>query len=362
MKKSLISLFCCTIFAVGVSAQTTNPNPYCLPAFDATNNSGSAQNFIAEVKLVGGTLDNVTTLFGSSSYVYYNNLPTTTIHEGVGDLLQLQLIIASGSANVYVYIDYDHNNVFDAVEQVFFNSGISGAGSIGAPLPLPSTALYGYTRMRIQWMQGTTFGPCQPTPSNDFGEIEDYDVSITGTFPIATTTHATSLNPTNATLNGLINANYSTASADSFEYGTTTAYGNKVATASVWALTDSTVKTVVSGLTPATTYHYRVMGTNANGTNYGRDTTFTTPLTTAVSSLVSDLKLNIYPNPAKDMLHIDIDQAATYKIQNVLGATMKTGSLQEGNNIIAINELPLGNYILEVNNEKGVRNISKFVK
>ena len=39
---------------------------------------------------------------------------------------------------------------------------------------------------------------------------------------------------------------------------------------------DTDVSKGLSGLTPGTTYHYRVAGTNASGTTNGADMTFTT--------------------------------------------------------------------------------------
>jgi len=95
--------------------------------------------------------------------------------------------------------------------------------------------------------------------------------------PTVTTNAATSVDATFATLNGTANANgYS--STISFEFGTTTGYGTTVA-ASQSPISDSSdlpVSTTISGLTVGTTYHYRIIGTNTNGTTYGNDLTFFT--------------------------------------------------------------------------------------
>jgi len=40
--------------------------------------------------------------------------------------------------------------------------------------------------------------------------------------------------------------------------------------------TNTAVSITLSGLTPGTTYHYRVVGKNAAGTSNGADETFTT--------------------------------------------------------------------------------------
>ena len=97
--------------------------------------------------------------------------------------------------------------------------------------------------------------------------------------PTVATLAATSLTTTEATLNGTVIAN--TYSTDvSFEYGLTTAYGQTV-TATPSTVTGSTLTTVcvtLSGLSPGTTYHFRVKGSNVVGISTGADLTFA-PLT-----------------------------------------------------------------------------------
>lgn len=62
-----------------------------------------------------------------------------------------------------------------------------------------------------------------------------------------------------------------------FEYGTTASYGQSTAPAEAEASENSvTVRKQVIGLTPSTTYHYRVVIENSVGTATGEDRTFTT--------------------------------------------------------------------------------------
>ena len=62
------------------------------------------------------------------------------------------------------------------------------------------------------------------------------------------------------------------------DYGTTTAYGSSVPCAETVASGSSqvTVSAQISNLAPGTTYHVRVVATNAAGTGTGQDVTFTT--------------------------------------------------------------------------------------
>ena len=69
------------------------------------------------------------------------------------------------------------------------------------------------------------------------------------------------------------------SSTVTFEYGTpTVAYGTTVMAdqSPVTGSIDTAVRTALSGLTSNTTYPFRVVGTNAGGTTFGADMTFTT--------------------------------------------------------------------------------------
>ncbi|HEY3774077.1 MAG TPA: hypothetical protein VGL69_13840 [Solirubrobacteraceae bacterium] len=68
-----------------------------------------------------------------------------------------------------------------------------------------------------------------------------------------------------------------------WQYGTTTAYGSQTASVDAGAGSLPTAATAtLTGLTPATTYHYRLVATNADGTIYGYDYTLTTGPATEV--------------------------------------------------------------------------------
>ncbi|MFZ4547746.1 MAG: fibronectin type III domain-containing protein, partial [Bacteroidales bacterium] len=96
-----------------------------------------------------------------------------------------------------------------------------------------------------------------------------------GNAPVATTLPATAITGNSATINGTINPN-SLPTSYHFELGTTIAYGTNTATIS--AGTGSTSVPVfenLTGLVSGTTYHFRVVATNSDGTTNGADLTFT---------------------------------------------------------------------------------------
>ncbi len=118
-------------------------------------------------------------------------------------------------------------------------------------------------------------------------------VIYTAPAPIVTTEAATSVGETGATLKGQVNP-HGYATTYQFEYGWTTAYGNKVPATAEGAgsgKVNVAVSKAVSVLKGNTTYHYRVSATNAYGTTVGADKTFTTPkLPTATTEAASGVK------------------------------------------------------------------------
>jgi hypothetical protein len=94
--------------------------------------------------------------------------------------------------------------------------------------------------------------------------------------PTVSTSSASGIGRTSATLHGTVDP-HGLATTFTFQYGTTAAYGAQTASASAGSGTSTVnVSAKITGLTPATTYHYRVVATNADGTSAGGDRTFRT--------------------------------------------------------------------------------------
>jgi DNA-binding beta-propeller fold protein YncE/uncharacterized protein YfaP (DUF2135 family) len=92
----------------------------------------------------------------------------------------------------------------------------------------------------------------------------------------AITGAASSVKTTEATLNGTVNPENLT-SQSYFEYGTTKSYGSKTVEVSAGSgIKNVAASQLISGLTPGTTYHFRVAEVNSTGTTTGEDRTFTT--------------------------------------------------------------------------------------
>lgn len=104
------------------------------------------------------------------------------------------------------------------------------------------------------------------------------------TAPTATTGSAFVFGSTTATLAGSI-APGNQPTAYFFEYGKGDSYGKVTALEQIGA-SATTVTTTISGLSAATTYHFRLVAINDNGTSDGADGTFETGGTAMLGSLV----------------------------------------------------------------------------
>ncbi len=116
--------------------------------------------------------------------------------------------------------------------------------------------------------EGTTYGTDQ--------------TFTTAPAPLASTNAAEEVGPGSATLTGSVNPQGAPTSYH-FDWGTTTAYGNRTPASDVTVGSDNAPHSLLqalSGLTPGTTYHYRIVASDcegcASGTTYGGDVTFTT--------------------------------------------------------------------------------------
>jgi hypothetical protein len=109
-----------------------------------------------------------------------------------------------------------------------------------------------------------------------------------------------------------------------FDFGTDTSYGTTIPCdqATPYA-TQTAVSAAVSGLTPETTYHYRVVASNSVDANAGADMTFTTH---AVRGLSTDPATEVTPNgatlngsfdPAGADTHYYFEWGATTSYENV---------------------------------------------
>jgi subtilisin family serine protease len=133
-------------------------------------------------------------------------------------------------------------------------------------------------RIKATNAEGTIFSPNQPFATPNWK-------------PAAITKAASNVGQYEATLNGTVNPR-GFATTYYFEYGPTTAYGQKIPLSpkAVGSGTgDIAVAEVVKGLSSYTTYHYRLVAQNGEGTSNGADQVLTTKPATFNSEFAGNL-------------------------------------------------------------------------
>ena len=156
----------------------------------------------------------------------------------------------------------------------------SGNGSFSSSLKNLSPGIDYYFQAYAINSKGTAFGA-------------ELNLKTLGKIPLATTLKIADLSTTNVKLSGLVSAN-DLSTTVSFEYGTNTSYGSSLDVAGgPITKNDDTLSAILTGLTSATTYHYRVKAVNDLGSVYGADSTFKTVIT-GISGSVSDISGNTY--------------------------------------------------------------------
>ena len=115
--------------------------------------------------------------------------------------------------------------------------------------------------------------------------------------PIVTTNPATLIASFSARLNGSLNP-HGLPTTFHFQYGTTTSYGLTTPPQSRSGNTPQNVSANIGGLMANRVYHFRIVASNARGTRFGADRTFTTLSPTGLPIVRTDAATNVASHSA----------------------------------------------------------------
>lgn len=140
---------------------------------------------------------------------------------------------------------------------------------------------------------------------------------------VATTGSADSITTSSATVTGTVNPGGAQTTYH-FEYGTSSSYGLKTTDSDAGAGSSAvSVSAGLTGMTPDTTYHYRIVASNADGSSQGADRTFRTaagPRAPSVSSVSAagvgptgaTLRASVTPNRLATTVHFEYGTSTAY--------------------------------------------------
>ena len=86
-------------------------------------------------------------------------------------------------------------------------------------------------------------------------------------------------------------------------------------------------------------------------------------VTVGVSTIGKSSLYDVYPNPANDELHVDnVKSSISYQLQNIVGMTVQQGTFTQEKNMLQLQDIPAGMYLLQLTNTQGQREVVRVVK
>ena len=163
----------CSAGSSAYSTTSTFTTTGCTVTYCSSKANSTAYEYINKVVL--GTIAN--TSGNNNGYGNYTSL-NTNLTGGTSNTITLTpgFTGSSYTENWAIWIDYNHNGVFtDAGEKVATGSS---SAALSKTFTVPTAALNGATRMRVQMQYGSV--PNNSCATIAEGEVEDYTVTIVG--------------------------------------------------------------------------------------------------------------------------------------------------------------------------------------
>ncbi len=188
---------------------------------------------------------------------------------------QLTGTVATGDATTHWHVEYVAGDEYDPAGADPYADGggtpvtkLAAASTATSVGPLPLTGL----------LPSTTYD-YRLVASNELGTTDGQNHTFTtsaATPPLVNTGAASEVTQTGVLLAGTVNTEELRTSYE-FEVGTDTTYGGAKLFGNAGGNGVEAVSESLQYLIPGTTYHYRLVASNEDGTTYGQDMTFTTP-------------------------------------------------------------------------------------
>jgi hypothetical protein len=274
----------CAIFLKNALVRDTvvvsGMNPICASPDGPTNTSSLRNVTVIATKPASPAVN----LYASGDVTF--NLTNVIAQGGPGGAA---LLVASDGLGGHGTMNATHSNFASVQKQGFDIQFVDGGGNQHVAPTFVNAAAGDYR----QAVGSVTIDSGLNEPLNGAfdvnGELRRIATTDIGAYefvpvPMVVTGPALGISARAATLIGSVTAN-GVATSYHFEYGPTTAYGSATpATDPGPGLGALPVTAALDGLSPGTTYHYRLVAGNKSGVTPGHDQSFTTPSATSSSS------------------------------------------------------------------------------
>jgi DNA-binding beta-propeller fold protein YncE len=222
-----------------------------------------------------------------------------------------------GEASTAAAVDFSSGEVF--IDEVHTVGAFSSTGSFLERFGAEQGVEH------LQGGSGVAVDPGSGTVYVADATADVVDVFTVVVVPDVATGSASGVQPTSASVSGVVNPDGIPLSECRFEYGASTAYGQSVpcvpAAGSIPAdSNEHAVSADLTGLVPGSTYHFRLRAANASGANFGADATFETPPPPSIDSTATvnltasstDLTARINPQGLDTTYRFEYGASAAY--------------------------------------------------
>lgn len=303
--------------------------------------SSNCDEFIANVTL--GTINNNSVC---TNYIDYST-QSTNLTQGQQYTLTITPQItgqAAGSAytddEMAAYIDWNNDNDFDDVGERVAYVIVASGWSNQFTFTVPATASVGTKRMRVRLSYSTDDGPISPCGTSQWGEVEDYRVSVVAG------SGASTLNLTCGSTQTITGTSGTVPNVTTSATASTTCAGGAV------TLTQSPVAgtNLVNGNNVIT-----VTATDNCGNTKTCQTTIVFNNTTGIDETNILTGVSVYPNPTSSELTIDlsavVEKTVTIEVLDLAGKKLLSLENQVGSAKIDMHSFAQGMYQVRLTTE-----------
>ncbi|HEY1690308.1 MAG TPA: hypothetical protein VGF95_15745 [Solirubrobacteraceae bacterium] len=189
------------------------------------------------------------------------------------------------------------------VEECYFEYGESESyGHVAACTEMPSQIGSGTAYVKVHadlsGLKGNVVYHYRLVVGNENGSAYGGDTTFAFLSPAVEDEYAADVNGSGATLGGSLDPN-GLPTEYQFEYGTSSSYGSSTSTRQARGSAFVAVQAHIGELLAETTYHYRLVATNAAGTTTGPDLTFATQGPGGLLSLLDGRQWELVSPPVK---------------------------------------------------------------
>ncbi len=312
------------------------------------------QEWIAAFTIGGQTISSGNSVTG------YNNFAGLNVFDLKRDKSHQFHVRAGYTSSSYaehfkIFIDFNQDGIWSSDELVY-QTITPFRNELTEQFFIPESAKTGYTRMRIILSYENFNNACEKN-NFEFGEVEDYCVWITSNC--------------DANVETIVEVGKDSAVVHFFfpdDMPPSMSLFWKEADSEDWSdivITDAT--TVLYGLEHCTKYQYYLQYTCDDETFDSKISTFKSDCSVNTQDFISGI--HIFPNPADDILYIDIasyhPEAFTFQMTNLQGNSIPLSITQNKENILQANisHLAPGMYFITISNPQAtIRHTLKFVK